>query len=350
VEARPGGLGLTLTRGQGTAVRGTARRLGRALSLELWFNRTFAPGDTDGSWSRAMRPDLSLRVQALDQAPPLPPVWIHLDAKYRVDRLAELLGEPDEAPLEAGRGTALREDLLKMHAYRDAIRRSAGAYVLYPGEAAVDLRTYHELLPGLGAFALRPTSAGTVDGAAGLRRFLEDVLDHLASQGTQHARSRFWEEASHTPETRVDRPVPTASFLRRPPADTLVLLGYVKSAEHLDWIVREQRYNLRADSRRGALSLGARELGAELLVLDGPALEAPRLFRLGEPPEVADRAELLRRGYPEPRGERYLLLPLGEALSASGLERARVAEARARLGVDRPTGAPLALSWLDLVR
>src|SRR5829696_8253469 len=27
-----------------------------------------------------------------------------------------------------------REDLLKMHAYRDAIRRSAGAYVLYPGD------------------------------------------------------------------------------------------------------------------------------------------------------------------------------------------------------------------------
>ena len=32
------------------------------------------------------------------------------------------------------RGGALRADLLKMHAYRDAIRReTAGAYVLYPG-------------------------------------------------------------------------------------------------------------------------------------------------------------------------------------------------------------------------
>ena len=30
-------------------------------------------------------------------------------------------------------GVSRRDDLLKMHAYRDAIRRSAGAYVLFPG-------------------------------------------------------------------------------------------------------------------------------------------------------------------------------------------------------------------------
>ena len=30
-----------------------------------------------------------------------------------------------------------REDLLKMHAYRDAIRRTAGAYVLFPGNESV---------------------------------------------------------------------------------------------------------------------------------------------------------------------------------------------------------------------
>ena len=50
-----------------------------------------------------------------------------------------------------------------MHAYRDAIRRTAGAYVLYPGNDGddkrfeeFDHRGFHEVLPGLGAFAIRP--------------------------------------------------------------------------------------------------------------------------------------------------------------------------------------------------
>ena len=39
----------------------------------------------------------------------------------------------DAEKAEQRAGNYKRADLLKMHAYRDAIRRSAGAYVLYPG-------------------------------------------------------------------------------------------------------------------------------------------------------------------------------------------------------------------------
>ena len=72
-------------------------------------------------------------------------------------------------------------DLLKMHAYRDAIRRTSGAYVLYPGgdEAPTRHAQYHEVLPGLGAFVLRPGESmakPAADSALGLRRFIEDAL------------------------------------------------------------------------------------------------------------------------------------------------------------------------------
>jgi hypothetical protein len=44
-----------------------------------------------------------------------------------------------------------------MHAYKDAIRRTGGAYVLYPGEGKDDpFRGFHELIPGLGAFVIKP--------------------------------------------------------------------------------------------------------------------------------------------------------------------------------------------------
>lgn len=78
---------------------------------------------------------------------------VHFDAKYRVEDIDSLFGAEgaDDADGEV-EGNYKRQDLLKMHAYRDAIKRSQGAYVLYPGRAnaAVKLKGFHEILPGLG--------------------------------------------------------------------------------------------------------------------------------------------------------------------------------------------------------
>ena len=88
------------------------------------------------------------------------------DAKYKVDNLAKLFGKNtenlDEEKAEQRAGKYKRVDLLKMHAYRDAIRRSAGAYVLYPGTDEKNFKGFHELLPGLGAFPLRPNELDPV--------------------------------------------------------------------------------------------------------------------------------------------------------------------------------------------
>ncbi len=79
-----------------------------------------------------MRPDATLSVRVLGSAQHH---YLHFDAKYRLDLKQTLADEPDEA--DTGSGGSKREDLLKMHAYRDAIRGSAAAYVLFPGSGDV---------------------------------------------------------------------------------------------------------------------------------------------------------------------------------------------------------------------
>lgn len=182
--------------------------------IQLAYNRTFQSTGVEtiespsgirfgsstsvrGSWTRAMRPDFTFSVwpsalRLIDAERDGKVVHVHFDAKYRVDRLAEIFGDADEDLDVLDRaeqaGDYRRGDLLKMHAYRDAIRRSEGAYVLYPGswvghEYAYTLfsRDYHELLPGLGAFIARPGNHrdACVDVVAS---FLRDVAFEAAQR------------------------------------------------------------------------------------------------------------------------------------------------------------------------
>ena len=137
----------------------------------------------------------------------------------------QLLFVDDDQTVDAKRG-----DLLKMHAYRDAIRRSSGAYVLYPGNEPRVMRQHHEVLPGLGAFPFVPGSDGHASVGA-VREFLEELLDHVATQASNRERAAFWTDVAH------DGPSPQQTDfvpLDRPPADTSVLLGYCQSAPHRD--------------------------------------------------------------------------------------------------------------------
>ena len=69
---------------------------------------------------------------------------IHFDAKYKFSR-----GEDEEV--------YRREDLHKMHAYKDAIHNTYGAYILYPGEVITIHREQDtKAIPGIGAFPARP--------------------------------------------------------------------------------------------------------------------------------------------------------------------------------------------------
>lgn len=361
VEVTDTAMHLRMQRGHAVVLHADLVRAGRAMHVELWFNRTF-PGthSTDGSWSRTMRPDCSVRITLSDsfESDPLgytDDLWIHFDAKYRIETLDEVFTTDADRPDGVSTGparTATRDDLLKMHAYRDAIRHSAGAYVLYPGDDDTHYQEFTELLPGLGAFGLTPSEDGTGIGAPRLRTFFNGVLDHVASRVTRHERSRYWNAEINAGTLPPRRTKDAHAPFSRPPADTLVLLGFAKSTAHRAWIERERLYNLRADARRGAIGLDARELTASLLLLYGPLDDALTLYEIHGQPRVLNRANMNAFSYPDPGGEQYLCLPLRplppDAIHALRTDRVmRLLHERKDLGT--PWGAPFCLTWWELL-
>jgi len=100
----------------------------------LWHERQFVP--PRGTYSVPLRPDFSLAREDGK--------WDLFDAKFRLDPASQ----------------AKHEDIVKMHAYRDAIHGCHAAWVLYPGSTS----EVHSIQPrepdddpsGVGVIALRP--------------------------------------------------------------------------------------------------------------------------------------------------------------------------------------------------
>ena len=276
------GLSLGLKSGKQSELRWSVEVAGRRLAVTIYFNRTFRATDdrgSDGSWSRAMIPDASVLIRPSNGRARVEnqrdlDVWLHFDAKYKLDwasaqfervlheREAETaLAEEDEERV----GNSKRDDLLKMHAYRDAIRRSAGAYVMFPGTAEpLEFREYVELIPGLGAFPLRP---GSDAGQVALSRFVDDVFLHAADQATAEERNRYWQARILNGPSGSERDV--VDFLDRPPADTLVLIGEIQNEPHWQWTAETEQYVVRLGTADEGITFRAEELAAPLVLLSG---------------------------------------------------------------------------------
>jgi uncharacterized protein len=352
-----GGFNIVLRSGVETVLRGEVERHGRRMAVELCFNRTYRVGAAfAGSWTRPMRPDYSLHITpANDEHAGFEPVALHFDAKYRVDFVDQLFGSADdlanavsdaESPTDdTRRGGAVRSDLLKMHAYRDAIRRTAGAYVLYPGgDSELDRRPfceYHELLPGLGAFVLRPTGTGVASGTLTLRRFLDDVFDHVATRLTEHERGRYWLREIYG---KPVAPMP-ASIPGEPSAGTSVLLGYVKSREHWSWIMRRKTYNVRTEQRAGGVRSDATLLQSQLLLLYCPEAEQLALARIVSDAERVSLDGMKATGYPRPSSDYWCvqLSMLARSEWVADLSASLVDRHVQTLGLAR--GAPVQVTW-----
>ena len=273
-----------LKRGQELrAVGGVAHpATGRELSARFQFNRKFARNSDHtkpGSWTRHVQPDYTISIWPTEYSEQEAEanellVHIHFDAKYRVEKLADALGpdnDDSDAFIEAPENptAAKYTDLLKMHAYRDAIRRTAGAYVLYPGnptDGNKEFQGFHEVLPGLGAFAVAPDKDGKPKGIAALSQFLDKVIEHLAHRTTARERTTYHHReayrAKEKPEAYRAVPLPESDtiygkdFRALPPNEELVLVAWYNSVAQLALAQHEEGFlYVRLGDRPGALHI-----------------------------------------------------------------------------------------------
>lgn len=261
------GFSLTLKAGQHLMLAGEYLETGRPLNVRFSYNRTFRRvGDetsnypNSGSWTERMRPDYSLSVWPVDFTEDEAEVQelmvhLHFDAKYSIENVDQLFGIRDEelgperiAEELAGEkaaervGTYRRANLLKMHAYKDAIRRSEGAYVIYPGSRKRVWRGYHEILPGLGAFPLRPNSSGNDDGSAELRDFISEVIGHFSDRATRRENEgyrKYLIQSGAAPNKVLHVKIPEhlQDRKRLPPPQEIPLLVIWQKGEGIpDWV------------------------------------------------------------------------------------------------------------------
>ena len=312
-------INLSLKQGKMKMVAGKQETFSRVLNVAFYYNRTFNkiaedddPIHKAGSWTMTMRPDytLSLWPGEIDEKEAERQeliVHIHFDAKYRLKKVLledrdldnnveeDLAEEKNEQELKIYK----RGDLLKMHAYKDAIRRTSGAYVLYPGEENRELRGFHEIVPGLGAFSIRP--GHWQQDSVYLKQFLAEVKAHLMDRTSDREKLSFYQYDVHLKanESMTIESLPEAEGENRDflPDETTVLIGYYRSQEHLDWIMKNWLYNGRAGDRGGAIAVSKEIVTARYILLHNGREAILHKINLGGP-KVFGYKEMKDRDYP----------------------------------------------------
>ena len=88
-----------------TPVAGSwSQTAGRHLRAEFHFNRKYTPRagrDQTSSWTRGVQPDYTISIWPAEYSPQEAEqnelmVHVHFDAKYRVERLRDLLGDSED--------------------------------------------------------------------------------------------------------------------------------------------------------------------------------------------------------------------------------------------------------------
>lgn len=348
IEPTDDGLNVMVKSGKLTALEGTYKSEGRELHIKFSYNRTFDGGTKygakkAGSWTKALRPDYTLSIwpeeikneikaEELERI-----VHIHFDSKYKVQQFTiktdveedvidldedlALLNNNDEGKIDSlekekrdeRKGIYKNADLLKMHAYKDAIRRTGGAYVLYPGtEEHKEFVGFHELIPGLGAFAIRPKEGenGTVE----LGDFIDKIISHfnnMASQQRRHSNTIYEIHKDDSPRI-VNEPMPDYII----PDETHVIVAYYKSKEHLAWIIKEMKYNGRIGNANGVMDLTPEFIGAKYLLLHNKKEQGSLIFKVnqkeGNKPTIVASTHKSFNNYPKPSKPFYLVFNLLE--------------------------------------
>ncbi len=309
----------------------------RKLRAEFHFNKKFSRTknqnfEKEGTWTRGARPDYTFTIWPAEftkseaEANELL-VHIHFDAKYRVENLNELIGSDEDGNLSektpegVKRSQAKYDDLLKMHAYRDAIRRTAGAYVIYPGDPNKpdkNFEKFHELIPGLGAFPVRPSVDGDALGIQNISKFIDKVLEHLSNRTTARERLSYHQKIAYESRDRlVQDSVVTleeTDFYNPekravPPAEHIVLVAWFQTKAQLDWTNNKGLVVVRLGKDRPGSLYIVPEISStrHIMLRTHNSTTHDGLWMLTKPGFNVYTAEDLRKlGFPEPtRSEIY---------------------------------------------
>lgn len=332
IKETPDGLNLQIKQGKFTALRGVYDSGKRKLNIRFNYNRSFSGKKTypdSGSWTTTLRPDYTLSFwpfgisEAEAEIQELI-VHIHLDAKYKIANLSDFLeqnteNDLDEEKEENRKGIYKNADLLKMHAYKDAIRRTGGAYVLYPGEQSIKQKGFHEIIPGLGAFPVRPSK--TESGIGELKAFILEIIEHFINRASQREKIAYRTfdiyKSPPEPDKVVNEPLPEPYNNNRGliPDDTYVLVGYYNSQEQYDWIRRTGLYNFRMGSGTGSLILDKETVSSKYLLLHTSGdTETGDLWKIvSRGPKVYSKKDMIKMQYPKPQDEireNYLVIKI----------------------------------------
>ncbi|MDA8994795.1 DUF2357 domain-containing protein [Schleiferiaceae bacterium] len=344
IEVDSSGLTLKLKQGKELKIEGEYCTKDREMNVLLCYNSTFRHNEgyfSGGSWSLNLRPDYTLSFWPKELDPEEAEkqelmVHLHFDAKYKVDSefLKELRGElenHDEKKKQARSNTYKNGDLLKMHAYRDAIRRSYGSYILYPGDQTESQvkKAQREVLPSIGAFSVKPNKDD--DGIERLKKHLLETVDNLSNRFSQREMLAFNRYVTMGKEPKKykksENKVPE-SFApdehdlneRRGllPGNTFVHVAYFKSQDHLEWIKCHKMYNFRMGGDNGAVEINENSTKARFLLLyNSENVLTSELFDISPGFKVKFKDEL--QGYPSPKRDFYMVVENVQKTTIKGL-------------------------------
>lgn len=314
IKSTKDGLHLEIKQGTHTALNGIYKTETRELNIRFNYNRSFKGQNTyprAGSWTAAMRPDytLSFWPKGIDETTAEEQeliVHIHFDAKYKIKNFREVLEKKTDEYLNKEKkdhkqGIYQNVDLLKMHAYKDAIRRTGGAYILYPGDISSKQKGFHEIIPGLGAFPIRPSK--TDSGIVELKSFIYEVIDHFMNRASQRERIAYktYDVHRETPSEslKVKMPEPHGYNRSLLPDETYVVIGYSKQ-DQWKWIQKTNLYNFRTGDRNGAIHIDANFLNATFILAHvGMDAKTLKLFRIvSKGGKVLTKKQLIAKDYP----------------------------------------------------
>ena len=330
LEPTKDGLNIMVKQGKHTALYGDFVTENRTLKVKFSYNRSFKGGTdyTDniaGSYTTTLRPDYTLSVwpsilneKEAERQELI--VHIHFDAKYKVTQFQIPTNTDSDLEKEEDnerKGIYKNIDLLKMHAYKDAIRRSGGAYVLYPGTEPDVKRGFHEIIPGLGAFSVNPN--GKTEDINELSKFIDLVIAHLLDRASQrenvsHKAHQIYKNTKEDNNLLHESLPEYISGKKLIPSETFVLVGYSTSNDRFKWYEENKKYIFRMDGDTGSLELKNDVVNAQYLLLRRKGeSHASDLYQIkSKGPKVFSSSHLDTLNYPPSKNpkEYYLAIEI----------------------------------------